>query len=62
VQDRKKSVDRRGKSRKSQLPKVRVKVEKQAFDKVLGKLIQTKPQKRKQEVSSDREKLIRPQK
>lgn len=28
------------------MPKIRVKVEKQAFDRVLGKLIQTKPVKR----------------
>jgi hypothetical protein len=35
-----------GKKRKtasSQMPKVRVKVEKKAFDKVLGKLIRSKP-------------------
>lgn len=43
----KKVVDSGGKRSKSGLPKVRVKVSKQAFDKVLEKLIRSKPQKRK---------------
>lgn len=44
MQTAKKAVDRRGKRRKSGLPKVRV--SKQAFDKVLEKLIKTGPIKR----------------
>jgi hypothetical protein len=34
------------KTKTAKLPKVRVKVSKEAFDKVLGKLIKAKPQKR----------------
>jgi len=39
-----KTVDRRGKPTKGKTPKL--KVSKESFDKVLVKLIQTKPQKR----------------
>lgn len=50
-----KTVDNRGKAGKRRMPKVRVnkftvpkvKVEKQAFDRILGKLIQSGPQSEK---------------
>lgn len=46
MEDSKKTVDGRAKQRKKAMPNVRVKVSKQEFDKVLGKLIQSKPIKR----------------
>jgi hypothetical protein len=46
VDDSTKTVDRGSNLRKTELPKVRVKVPKEAFDKVLGKLIKAKPVKR----------------
>jgi hypothetical protein len=39
-------VDMKREIKKDQLPKVRVKVSKAAFDKVLGRLIKAEPQKR----------------